>query len=892
MLLALGVPVAGGCASGHTTAPSVEGPPAAVPAGYAATAPATVPESLHLDELKPLPVFAAPRALRTAEAPLDALELFARARAAANEADSARAIALLHQAIELDPDSYELFFSLGELEAYSDRDSDRALEAFTSAAAIRPDDVAVQLWLGRLYFIRKNYPKAIEHLRLARHAHDFESIEARAALCDALLARALTQQGNLQAAVDAYQQLLSRLSGVSVSSRTNPELSRLVEHPEVVHIEIAELLTSLKRTDAAVQAYEAAIRLHGQGNLELQVQYARALLADGQLHAAQKQAVELVSRFHARPETIALIQEVFGASGQNDLAIDQLVNLQRAHPQDQAILFALSDMLLSKGRQEQATAVLSQAASHMPGNLDLIRRLFSIYDRNNQTSPAAVLLVNSLGARPDLLVDLAPLFSDLLRPMRRGYLRLDELRSLKVSPDAQGAQWYWVSKVADLWGRGELSQSAMQRAAAGNPPFDPAYRELLARQWGRNDLSQTQKIAASEQLAQQAAQAGRKDLADEITALSLVRQGQIERAQEIFSHLALRADASYDVQMEYAQILAGMKRVSQTEKTLWRLISDYPTRDKAYQMLFGYYLQQRAPAQAMKVLNTWLSADPASMDAQLLQTSVLASTGNVPAAMRLVDRLFDTHPDNARLLEAMAALYQQAEQLPQLLTMFQQQWTQHPENWTLGEQLVRLYIGQSRRSDAQRVLESMQKIARDPDLLYSITGLYYAMGDQQATEKVLLEVLQINPDFPPANNDLAYFWTQDNRNLSRSEAMVRKALSAEPDNQSYLDTLGWVQYMRGHMDEARASFERAIGNAAHPDSVILDHLADTLYRLGQTDQAAKLWQQSLKQITDGQQPDRPELQALLLSLQKKLAQVKANQPASVAPTSSELNAGD
>ena len=76
-----------------------------------------------------------------------------------------------------------------------------------------------------------------------------------------------------------------------------------------------------------------------------------------------------------------------------------------------------------------------------------------------------------------------------------------------------------------------------------------------------------------------------------------------------------------------------------------------------------------------------------------------------------------------------------------------------------------------------------------------------------------------------ASNDLGYEWTDQGKNLSAAESLIRTAVAAEPDNQSFLDSLGWVLYKRGKFDEARKYLELAVGPAAFPDPVVLDHLA-------------------------------------------------------------------
>ncbi|HWP40882.1 MAG TPA: tetratricopeptide repeat protein, partial [Tepidisphaeraceae bacterium] len=119
------------------------------------------------------------------------------------------------------------------------------------------------------------------------------------------------------------------------------------------------------------------------------------------------------------------------------------------------------------------------------------------------------------------------------------------------------------------------------------------------------------------------------------------------------------------------------------------------------------------------------------------------------------------------------------------------------------------------------------------------------------------------------------------RNLDRAEALIRVAVQAEPDNPSYLDSLGWVLYKRGRFAEALRWLEQAAQPAEHADPVVLDHLGDVLYRLNRHADAQRAWEKSLERL--GQVPPRDELNSLRLQLQTKLKQAQSDQPVNVAP---------
>src|SRR5262249_55641188 len=148
--------------------------------------------------------------------------------------------------------------------------------------------------------------------------------------------------------------------------------------------------------------------------------------------------------------------------------------------------------------------------------------------------------------------------------------------------------------------------------------------------------------------------------------------------------------------------------------------------------------------------------------------------------------------------------------------------------------------------------------------------------------------VSIDPRHASANNDLGYTWADAGKNLERAEQMIRLAIQQEPDNESFLDSLGWVLYKRGEFAAARKYLEQAAAPASFPDPVVLDHLGDTLYRLSDTSAAAQTWTRAKSRLDALNEAGirRDDLVQLKLTLQQKLKLAAANQPVTVAPTAS------
>src|SRR5216117_43949 len=116
---------------------------------------------------------------------------------------------------------------------------------------------------------------------------------------------------------------------------------------------------------------------------------------------------------------------------------------------------------------------------------------------------------------------------------------------------------------------------------------------------------------------------------------------------------------------------------------------------------------------------------------------------------------------------------------------------------------------------------------------------YGAAAEQAGLYDKAADLLRKSIALDPANaaeayNYLGYMWADHNMQLEEAEQMIRRALEMEPNNASYLDSLGWVEFRKGKFDQALADLLRAAKNMDREDPVVLEHIGDTYLKLDRT----------------------------------------------------------
>jgi tetratricopeptide (TPR) repeat protein len=125
-------------------------------------------------------------------------------------------------------------------------------------------------------------------------------------------------------------------------------------------------------------------------------------------------------------------------------------------------------------------------------------------------------------------------------------------------------------------------------------------------------------------------------------------------------------------------------------------------------------------------------------------------------------------------------------------------------------------------------------------------------------EKELRRVMEMKPDYAHAYNALGYTLAEKTDRLEEAKGLIEKALKLMPDDPFILDSLGWVYYRLGQVEEALKHLQHAY--SSRPDPEIAAHLGEVLWKVGNHDEAQKIWRAALT--------DNPGHESLLAVMQK------------------------
>jgi tetratricopeptide (TPR) repeat protein len=161
--------------------------------------------------------------------------------------------------------------------------------------------------------------------------------------------------------------------------------------------------------------------------------------------------------------------------------------------------------------------------------------------------------------------------------------------------------------------------------------------------------------------------------------------------------------------------------------------------------------------------------------------------------------------------------------------------------------------------DGVNVPETMTE--RKAELMYQLGMLLSADGREEAAEDAYRIALSLKPDHAWTANNLGYGILERGGDIEEALRLITAAYEQLPDNPSIVDSMGWVLYKLGRLEDTKdedgvltrgaVSLLKQAADDRPDNAVLLDHAADALWRAGSPEQrreAQELWRRAEEQL--------------------------------------------
>ncbi len=227
--------------------------------------------------------------------------------------------------------------------------------------------------------------------------------------------------------------------------------------------------------------------------------------------------------------------------------------------------------------------------------------------------------------------------------------------------------------------------------------------------------------------------------------------------------------------------------------------------------------------------------------------------GSVDRAQEIFQGLLEADGDSAAAHAGLARVYWEKARSPSASgdSVYIEQAVQVARdavrlNPYLADARVSLGLAEllaGRREAARKELDTALEL--DPthgDAHFGLARLAETGGRLDLAEDFYRQAIELRPE-PMYSDHLGALLYQQGR-YAEAERQFRSSLNLAPDNVNALRNLGGVQYALGQVDEAAATFQRAL--KVRPDATLLSNLGTLYFDRGLYSKAAELFAQALR----------------------------------------------
>lgn len=746
----------------------------------------------------------------------------------------------VQNALRIDPKFAKGYVLMGDI-FMGRKDWQRAYGGYAKAEELEPNLIPAKVGLGKIFFLAGQLGAATEKVDqvLALDAANF----------DMRLVRALIQarEGATDRAVAALETLGTERPDVADVPLALADIRIKAGHPEeavgvlekslarapeslVLHSRLGALLVELRRPERAEEHFRKVAEL-SPDNSAAQLMLVRFYLDTAQPAKAKTVLDGLILAHPADGQYRLALGQLLLTEKDPDGAVNVLRQGIAAASPAYDLRLALAELLVSRGNREQAETELNQALEldpDHPRTVDIRLALARLYMGQGLLDRADEQIAEALDRDPQNPRALALRGKRLLRQARPQEAIAAFRQVLKLDPDQL--------EIAPLLARAHLAASepklardVLREAIKSRPDHGPARRMLAELHVVDKDFAaamaelETLATAHPEDMGIRFAQAGvaaRMGDSDRAEALLLqARDAHLERPE---AHVRL------------ARFLANNGRRTEAAVALDQAEKLAPASVEVVEARVGLLLADNSTGAALEYCDSLLATHPSAPYLHDLKGRVLSVSGDSALAEQSFSRAIAADP----------------------------KWL--PPYYHIGE----LYLRQGRTEAGITKFEDavrQRPVAIQPRF---VLALLNQMNNRPAQARAHYEaLLEIDPEFMPALNNLAYLLAEHAAGATGSEdldrALTLARTVADEGSPEGLDTLGWVYFRRGDVDGAVTIFLEA-WEKKRDVPVVAYHLAEAYAARGDLEQARGWIRAALEGTADFPERDRAEALAARL----------------------------
>lgn len=326
----------------------------------------------------------------------------------------------------------------------------------------------------------------------------------------------------------------------------------------------------------------------------------------------------------------------------------------------------------------------------------------------------------------------------------------------------------------------------------------------------------------------------------------LQRIGKGAAAIAVLKKPATNKAASDDLRFAYAKLLGENNKIVEARSIFQQLNDEFPENEEVLFALGLIAIQEKEGQQAKQYFNELIGLGDRGKQAGYFMGLAEQLNNNDEAAMVW----FASVPADSLRFQAAQSSYinllADSGQMQKARMHLKLLRTEQP-NKALQYYIFEASFLRERGQDQAAFdlyTDALQQYPEKTELLYGRAMVAEPLNKLSVLEEDLRVILDKEPNNSQALNALGYTLADRTNRHQEALTLITKAVELKPNDAFYLDSLAWVHYRLGNLDEAERYIKQTVAIQAAPE--FLAHLGEILWQQGKQSEAKKAWEQGLK----------------------------------------------
>ena len=317
-----------------------------------------------------------------------------------------------------------------------------------------------------------------------------------------------------------------------------------------------------------------------------------------------------------------------------------------------------------------------------------------------------------------------------------------------------------------------------------------------------------------------------------------IQLNDLNKSKSIYKQLSEEVPNEKRYLSIYIDLISKTKSYNEGIEHIDNLIESYgKTANRSLQLGLLYYRSGEI-AKGLSLVENSINEVPGNIDNYFSLFEIYIDTEDYIKAGNLSDKLISDFPEDWRGYYSRSIVFMNQNDYKSIITLLEpvsQNFNKiYSIQYILGISHNRLKQYDEAQNYYQRALVLQPN---STSLLHSMAILYDSIKEWDKSDKIYMGLIEADSSDAQAFNNYAYSLVERNKDLNKALNMAKKAISLEPENASYLDTIGWIYYKLEDLEKAQKFLEASL-EIMDNNAVVLEHLGDLMMK-GNKSQDAK-----------------------------------------------------